>query len=209
MRPPVAQPALFVKETLHGQTALLHLLDKVSQAYRVPLKSVFFASFYRAVEQVLKNESPVVGMSFNGRPKIESSHLTLGLFLTHLPIRLSNCRNWETRLKAAFESEKALIPYRHFPYSEVQRITQGPPFEAAFNYAHFSKINQLHKKDIVLEEKIFDHTNLPIRVEYINELEMGRFQVDVTVNEAHFQSGTCNKLLFAIKVYLNEIARLL
>jgi len=207
--PLATSSALFVKQTLNVNEARIQALESVSRTYQVPLKSVLFASFYQAIAQILNDEAPVVGMSFNSRPEIDGSQLTLGLFLNHLPIQLSGCEGWEERLKVAFDSEKALIPHRRFPYSEIQKITQGRPFDASFSYVHFNRINQLYTDQVILEEKTIDQTSLPIRVEYINEIEIGQFQVDITVNERCFQSGTCEQLVTAIETCIYEIIQLI
>ncbi|MCT8347108.1 amino acid adenylation domain-containing protein [Photorhabdus temperata] len=196
-----------VSASVPADTAgLLH--DKSSQ-WGIPLKSIFFTAFFVTVANQLSDRTPIVGMSVNGRPEALGADLTLGLFLNHVPLTLdlTIAQDWHALARQAFDVESQILHYRRFPYSEVQKIIGGSPFEAAFSYVHFHRLNELLESGMVDdEEDMRDHTSLPIRVEVINERQGYKLSVDVTADENCFGDGFSEKFVVYMLKVINTLA---
>jgi amino acid adenylation domain-containing protein len=176
----------------------------------VPLKSQLFAAYYSAVAACWAEPAPVVGLSVNGRPELPGADRTLGLFLNHLPIRLDwqSAPSWEALSRLAFAAETEVLAHRRFPYSEIVKEVGGAPFEVAFSYTH------LHRRDELLgtgligsDEDIRDHTNLPVRVELINDpLGLG-MRLRVTVDEQRYGERRLGQLTDQLLRGIDGLAR--
>ncbi|OWO83557.1 hypothetical protein B5C26_06270 [Photorhabdus luminescens] len=184
------------------------LLKNVSD-WGIPLKSMFFAGFYLTTAHQLQDIDFVAGMSVNGRPEMEGADLTLGLFLNHIPIKLNldSANNWQVLARQAFDAEKEILPFRRFPYSEIQTMLGGPPFEAAFSYVHFHSRNELLEQGLVnIDEDVRDHTSLPIRVELINDLKGEGILINVTADEKRYGTGFALALAERLREKIEDIA---
>ncbi|OCA55695.1 condensation domain-containing protein [Photorhabdus namnaonensis] len=184
------------------------LLKNVSD-WGIPLKSMFFASFYLTTAHQLQDIGFVAGMSVNGRPEREGADLTLGLFLNHIPIKLNLdfANNWQVLARQAFDAEKEILPFRRFPYSEIQTLLGGPPFEATFSYVHFHSRNELLERGLVnTNEDVRDHTSLPIRVELINDLKGEGILINVTADERRYGTGFALALAERLSEKIEDMA---
>ena len=123
-------------------------LKELAQKAGVPLKSVLLAAHLKVLS-VQGNQSDVLtGLISNGRLEEVDGERVLGLFLNTLPFRLSlNGGSWLALAQETFKAEQELLPYRRYPYAELQRKFGGEPlFEAAFNFIN------LHVYDSLLQE---------------------------------------------------------
>ncbi|MFC3898204.1 condensation domain-containing protein [Lentzea rhizosphaerae] len=158
-------------------------LAALSTAWSLPIKSLVVAAYYTAVEAAF-GRGQVAGLSMSGRPEQPGGDLTLGLFLNHLPVRLSSSgTTWRELARQAFEAERELLPQRRFPYSEVIEILGRRPFDVALNFVHFHNRDELISQGLIaVDEDWLDSTSVPIRVEGIYDPQAYGLQLDVTVD---------------------------
>ena len=124
-------------------TAALHA---AARATAVPLKTVLLAAHLRVVAQLTGQADVLTGLVTHGRPETPDSDRVCGLFLNTVPLRLPlGGGSWRALLRATFEAEWRLLPYRHFPLAALQqqRHDREPLFEVAFNYVHFHVVGDL------------------------------------------------------------------
>jgi hypothetical protein len=171
------------KVSLLAPRPTVESLAAVSTAWSLPIKSLVVAAYYTAVESAF-GLGRVAGLSVSGRPELPGGDLTLGLFLNHLPVRLSSRgASWRTLAGQAFEAERDLLPQRRFPYSEILDIVGRPPFDVALNFVHFHFRDELIALGLIdVAEDWRDSTSVPIRVEAIYDPQAYGLQLDVTVD---------------------------
>jgi amino acid adenylation domain-containing protein/non-ribosomal peptide synthase protein (TIGR01720 family) len=132
----------------HKHTSKLHLpvppplyegLKQVARTLAVPLKSVLLAAHVRVMGLISGQAEVLTGLGTNGRPEEEGGDEVRGLFLNIVPFRLALAGgSWAELVRAAFESERALLPYRRYPLAALEKHGRGQPlFETIFNYVHF------------------------------------------------------------------------
>ncbi|WNV84704.1 condensation domain-containing protein [Umezawaea sp. Da 62-37] len=167
-----------------------------SAAWGVPLKSLMLAVHAAAVAAFTGTTAPVVGVPVGGRPEVPGADLTIGLFLNYLPLRLPlDGTTWRAAADAALAGERALLPHRRFPDSEVRRLLNRRPFDSAFNYVRF------HARHAALadglldpEEDMRERADFPIRIEAIDNLPSAGVRVEITVDVAKHGDGAPEEL---------------
>jgi aryl carrier-like protein len=118
--------------------------------WRLPVKSLLLAAHGAAIAAERGGQATDVAMLMSGRPELEGSDLTLGLFVNYLPLRLDLARaTWKEAAQRAFDAERELLPHRRFPHAEVRKIVGSGPFEASFNYVHLRRGIELVEAGLV------------------------------------------------------------
>ncbi|MDT5268370.1 MAG: hypothetical protein QOH49_556 [Acidobacteriota bacterium] len=114
-------------------------LKHLSSVAGVPLKSVLLAAHFRVLSMLSGRDVAVTGLATNGRPEESDGDRLVGLFLNTLPLvlRLPG-GTWVELVRAAFEAEREMLSFRHYPLSELQRLVGARAlFDVGFNYTHF------------------------------------------------------------------------
>src|SRR6185436_6560557 len=80
-----------------------------------------------------------IGLGFNGRAEVMGGEDVRGLYLNTLPIRFGvKDESFARASERAFETERAVLPFRRYPYNRLQQENGGQPFyDVIFNYIHF------------------------------------------------------------------------
>ncbi|SEP94881.1 non-ribosomal peptide synthetase [Lentzea albida] len=153
----------------------------------VPIKSQLVACYYAAVSWLSDVDDPLVGLSVNGRTEGVGGDRTLGLFVNHVPIRLSPAgADWGSLAGEALRVETELLPHRRFPYPELERVAGGRPFDVAFSYTRFHPQDELARDGVEFGEQEFrDHSSLPLRVEVYDDATDG-LVVEVSASSGHY-----------------------
>ncbi|AKT41227.1 non-ribosomal peptide synthetase [Chondromyces crocatus] len=114
-------------------------LRDLARAAGVPLKSALLAAHMRVLAGLANQDDSQTGLVTNGRVEDEGGERVLGLFLNTVPFRLPiRDVSWSTLARQAFEAECALLPFRRYPLSEIQKLSGGERvFETGFNFVHF------------------------------------------------------------------------
>src|SRR6185295_3748013 len=123
-----------------------NLPTKVSAAVRalarrlgVPLKSVLLGAHFKVMSLLSGNPDVMIGLGFNGRAEVMGGEDVRGLFLNTLPIRFEvKDESFARASERAFETERAVLPFRRYPYNRLQQEHGGQPlYDVIFNYVHF------------------------------------------------------------------------
>jgi amino acid adenylation domain-containing protein len=114
-------------------------LKRLSSVAGVPLKSVLLASHFRVLSLLSGRDEAVTGLATNGRPEELDGDRVIGMFLNTLPLLLRlPGGSWVELARAAFEAEREMLSFRHYPLSELQRLLGARAlFDVGFNYTHF------------------------------------------------------------------------
>jgi amino acid adenylation domain-containing protein len=164
-RPPVPRQRIHsvaIPLTAEAVEALGRLADTLG----VPFKSVLLASHIRVLELLGGDPDVTTGLVVNGRPEVEGGERVLGLFLNTVPLRLRLTEGtWRDLVRAVFEAERDLLPYRRFSLAELQRrVGNGRPlFEVNFNYVHFHVLQSTRDLE-VLDVQTFAETSFALTV---------------------------------------------
>jgi amino acid adenylation domain-containing protein len=129
----------------------------------VPVKSVALAAHLKVMSLLSGHRDVLTGAVSNGRPEEIGGERTIGLFLNTLPFRLRLPEgSWADLVRATFDNEWELLPYRRYPMAALQH---GPGreqlYETAFNYIHFHVVaDTLGSGDVeLLGTKMVEATN--------------------------------------------------
>jgi amino acid adenylation domain-containing protein len=117
----------------------------------------------------------LTGIITNGRIDGPDGDRVLGVFLNTMPLRLTvGDGTWLDLLRDVFEVERGALPYRRFPFAELQRLNGGrPPFEAAINVINFhvyDRLRGIKELELLDRSTSYDQTFFPLT---------GYFELDV------------------------------
>ncbi|MEW6735521.1 MAG: amino acid adenylation domain-containing protein, partial [Acidobacteriota bacterium] len=145
-RLPHWQPAAEIADVLEVRRIDVPICDELSQALKslawsagVSIKSVMLTAHLKVVSIFSGQTDVMTGVLFNGRPEEIDGESIVGAFLNTLPFRLQlPDSTWIELIQKTFEAERELLPYRRYPFAELQRA-QGrqPLFDTIFNFTHF------------------------------------------------------------------------
>jgi amino acid adenylation domain-containing protein len=164
-------------------------LKELAKTLGVPIKSVLMAAHCRVLGVLSGNSDILTGYEHSGRPEENDGEKILGLFLNTLPFRLKMPGGkWADIIRAAYNAEIELLPYRRYPMALMKQERKGEPlFEAVFNYTHFhvlKKLQQLPNIDL-LEMGAMAETEFVFRAEF----SQGVFTDNVQLS-LHYHSNT-------------------
>ncbi|HKV06813.1 MAG TPA: amino acid adenylation domain-containing protein [Thermoanaerobaculia bacterium] len=168
--PPAAAPGSAETRNLRFRVdpALSEAAHRAAQEAGVPLKSLLLA-IQLQVSSVLGGTPDVLtALVSHGRPEHADGERALGLFLNTLPLRLRlRGASWTGLAREVFDLERRMLPFRRFPFAEMQRREGGRlDLEIAFNYLHYHVYQgTLGVQEIeVLGEQDYEETNFPLVV---------------------------------------------
>jgi amino acid adenylation domain-containing protein len=123
-------------------------LNQLAKTVGVPLRTVLLAAHFRMIRLLSAGNDVVSGVVMNGRPEERDGERILGLFLNVVPMRMNLAgATWLELVEHTYAAERALLPYRRYPLSEIQRQLDGlAPFEAAFNYVNWHVFRPLQER---------------------------------------------------------------
>jgi amino acid adenylation domain-containing protein len=165
-------------------------LKRFATEAKLPLKSVVLAAHLRVLSLVTGQDEVVTGLVSNGRPEEPDGDRIAGLFLNTQPLifRLPG-GTWEDLVRAVFEAEREIIPFRRFPFLEIQQMAHTPLlFETGFNYTHFHIAHgMLHLPGFkVLEFHGISETNFPLLVDFDLDLTVAEVQLALKYEAGEF-----------------------
>ncbi|MCB0168065.1 MAG: amino acid adenylation domain-containing protein, partial [Anaerolineae bacterium] len=171
-------------------------LTNLARQIGVPLKSVLLAAHLHVLS-VLGNQTDVVtGLVTNGRPEEQGGEALLGLFLNTVPFRLSLLGGtWLELVQAVFEAEREMLPYRHYPYAEMQRQGGGQPlFDVVFNYIHFHVIRDIIEQKAIepLGSESFTQNNFGLTADFSRDVVSEQIQFSLEYDERLFCAEQVN-----------------
>jgi len=157
-------------------------LKALSRSLGVPLKSVLLAAHMRVMSLLSGQADVMTGLVFNGRPEESGGERVYGLFLNTLPVRVPlGGGTWADLVRAVFEAEHEIMPYRRYPLANLQRLLGGKPlFETTFNFVNFHVYNELAGLPGVelLSERSFADTNYAFKAAFSLDLATSGVQLE-------------------------------
>ncbi|AGC43404.1 non-ribosomal peptide synthetase [Myxococcus stipitatus DSM 14675] len=117
----------------------------LTRAEGVPFKSILVAAHLKVMGLMSGQDDVITGMGVNSRPEEGDGSRLRAIFLNTLPFRLRLAPgSWTSLVRAAFDAERALYPFRRFPMADIQRQWgREPLYEVMFNYMHFHVLHEL------------------------------------------------------------------
>jgi len=174
----------------------------------LPLKSLMLAAHLRVLAATSGAHDVTTGVVVNGRPEGPRAEHALGLFLNTVPcrVRLSG-GSWAALARAAFEWERAILPFRRFPMAEVQRIRGGRrPFTALFNFVHFEAMDGAggRERRHTAHARAISGTSFPFAATF--ELAAGDLFVSLEYDAARYSDAEAEALLERYRAALAAMA---
>jgi amino acid adenylation domain-containing protein len=149
-------------------------LFRLAVELKIPVKSILLAAHMKVLSLLTGRFDVVSCLSSSGRLEMPDGERCLGLFLNSIPFRLSAAPcSWTELATAAFEVEKRSLPHRHYPMSELVRLTGARISEAAFYFTHYHVYNELKvfPEFEVLDDRTYEETSFAL---------VANFRIDVT-----------------------------
>jgi amino acid adenylation domain-containing protein len=132
----------------------------------VPLKSLLLAVYLKVASALSGTRDVLIGLASHGRPEQADGERVLGLFLNTLPCRMHlRGGTWRDLVGEVFDLERRMLPFRSFPFAEIQQLHNGHlVLDAVFNYLHYHVYNRtLGVREIeVLGGDVYEETNFPL-----------------------------------------------
>ncbi len=140
--------------------------QKAARAAEVPLKSLLLAVFLRALSTLCGSTDVLSAQVSHGRPEHADGEKVLGLFLNTLPLRVRlPGGSWCDLAREVFDLELRMLPFRRFPFAEMQRMEGGRlELETAFNYMHYHVYQSTAgvQEIAILGDQDYEETNFPL-----------------------------------------------
>lgn len=120
-------------------------LNELARMAAVPLKSVLMAAHTKVISVLCGQTDLVTGFTAHGRLEQTDGEQVRGLFLNSLPFRMDLPEGtWLDLVRAIFEAEREMIPFRRYPLGQIQKSRRGQRlFETCFNFVHFHIVSRL------------------------------------------------------------------
>ncbi|WP_338868507.1 amino acid adenylation domain-containing protein [Myxococcus stipitatus] len=117
----------------------------LTRAEGVPFKSILVAAHLKVMGLMSGQDDVITGMGVNSRPEEGDGSRLRAIFLNTIPFRLRLAPgSWTSLVRAAFDAERALYPFRRYPMADIQRQWgREPLYEVMFNYMHFHVLHEL------------------------------------------------------------------
>lgn len=141
-------------------------LQMLAKKTNVSLDIVLLCSHFKLLSILSNSDDVTTGVVFNGRPEIENSEKTLGLFLNSIPFRQKVMdSSWEELILAISAKKSHIYPYRHYPLRQMyEDIGSNDLFDMLFYFTNFHVYKELNNKnDIIFSaRKLYERTNFPL-----------------------------------------------
>jgi amino acid adenylation domain-containing protein len=173
-------------------------LNSLARRAGVPLKHVLLSAHLWVMGRMGGRPDALTGLESNGRLAAAEGELTLGIHLNTLPFRQRlDGGTWLDLTRQTFDAEREMLPFRRFPYAEMQRLHGGRPlFETVFNYTHFHVFAEL--RDLpeleVLDSKGREQTHYTLKAEFNRDPFSDRIHLDLECNVTQLTGSQMHSL---------------
>ncbi len=186
-------------------------LNELAKVAEVPLKSVLLAAHTKVMSMLSGRTDLVTGFTAHGRPEQTDGEQVRGLFLNALPFRMNLPEGtWLDLVRATFDAEREMIPYRRYPFAQMQKDRPGQPlFETYFNFVRFHVVSGLLESGNVEAGKFrkIEETNFKLLAGFSQNL----FKAELGLELNYDSDELCDEQMKAISEYylagLSSMAR--
>jgi amino acid adenylation domain-containing protein len=193
----VAEISPWYSESMEGGRArnlVVSIPDEVSEGLHrlavnaaVPIKSVLLAAHLKVMSMLMGQPDIITGVVCNGRPEEADGDLIRGLFLNVIPFRQRvRGRTWNELVRATFEAERNLLPFRRYPLPAIQEQMNTPSFfDTTFNYVHYHVLDGvLGSGDVQVLEQVegYEETNFILNAGFMSHVLSSRVLLRVALD---------------------------
>jgi natural product biosynthesis luciferase-like monooxygenase protein/amino acid adenylation domain-containing protein len=172
-------------------------LQQLAHAEALPLKSLMAAA-HVAVQRLVGNVDKVVsGLVVNGRLEHDGGDAVLGVFLNTLPLSIDTAgQSLLSIAQRAFAFESEAAPYRHFPFTEIQREANGLELDSYVNFIDFHALWKRRGADGALISDAIGvaETNYPLAANFLVDPVDGRLRVWLDCDLTQLDESFCDRL---------------
>ena len=179
-------------------------LSAIAKSLGVQEKSVYLTIHMVLMSMISADNDVVTSFVSHSRPETSGSEKTLGLFLNSLPFRLQDVSGSYADIIRKVDRDLVLITgERHYPVSEIQRLTELDFSGSLFNYLDFHVYDNVDVEDDinVLSVNAFEKTNYAIKLEFTRGSDLQPLSFALIADQAVFNMAQ----LEIIRDYINEI----
>lgn len=158
-------------------------LKRLARLAGVPIKHVLLTAHIKTMSVICGQRDLLTGLESNGRLEERGGEEALGIHLNTLPFRFKlRSGTWVDLAREVFEAERETLPFRRYPYSQIQKVHGGESlFETIFNYTHFHVFDYL--RDLpglkVLGGRGFGQRHYALSAEFNRDPVTDRVQLDL------------------------------
>jgi len=198
-----------------ARNLVVHIPDEVSEGLHrmavnaaVPIKSVLLAAHLKVMSMLMGQSDIITGLVCNGRPEEADGDLIRGLFLNVVPFRQQLAsQSWSEFVRATFESERNMLPFRRYPLPAIQEQLNTPSFfKTTFNYVHYHVLDGvLGSGDVQVLQQVegYEETNFTLNAGFMSHVLSSRVLLRIAVNhlsesQAQAISGYYERVLAAM-----------
>jgi aryl carrier-like protein len=174
----------------------------------VPVKTVLLAAHLHVLGHVTGQRRATGGVIVHGRPEELDADRVLGLFLNVVPVSVDAApATWEELIRAVFDAELELLPYRRYPGVEIRRLAASQPlFDTNFNYTEFHMYRGLAQfEGVVADERALEETDFPLVVEIERPPGAPSFLLRVSYDRARVARALVDRIAGSLLATLGEI----
>jgi amino acid adenylation domain-containing protein len=119
-------------------------LRDIARIEGLPLKTVLLTAHMTALAWFTGKRSLLTGLVCNGRPEVLGGDQITGMFLNTVPFGVHVTDSWRQLMRAVYEEEIALWPYRRYPLPAMQQRWGGGQrlLPALFSYQDFHVLDR-------------------------------------------------------------------
>lgn len=170
-------------------------IKHVARLARTSIKHVLLAAHIKVMSVLSGQRDVLTGIEAHNRLEQPGGEQTLGIHLNTLPLRVAIPEgSWLDLIHGVFETEQEMLPFKRYPYAEIQRLHgEGPLFETIFNFTHFHIFERL--RDLrhieVQDGQGFGLRHYALSVEFNQNPFSGQIQLDLECNLSSLSRQQC------------------
>ncbi|MDK2594355.1 non-ribosomal peptide synthetase [Pseudoalteromonas obscura] len=177
-------------------------LKDLSKQLKVTEKSILLSAHTVLMALLDGQKDVVTSVVTNGRPELEGSEQTLGLYLNSLPMRIDVTKGtWQQLIEKVHSESVDLMSHRSYPLSEVQRATNSEFSSSLFNFIDFHVYESILGDVDLQGGNFFEKINFMLYVTFFNSPADNSLGFRVNANLEQFDQQYVEK----IKNYLHKI----
>ena len=177
-----------------ARNLVVHIPDTISEGLHrmaltaaVPVKSVLLAAHLKVISMITGQSDVITGLVCNGRLEEPDGELIRGQFLNVVPFRQRLAlQTWIEFVRATFEAERNLLPFRRYPLGAIQEQLNVPSlFETTFNYAHYHVLDGvLGSGEVQILEQLegYEETNFTLNAGFMTAVLNSRVLLRIAVD---------------------------
>jgi amino acid adenylation domain-containing protein len=195
---------------VHLPRELSESLLRIARQAGVPLKHLLLAVHLRIVQTWSGADDVITGLEVNGRPEQPGGEWSVGQHLNTVPFRHQiKPGSWRELVDAVGQCERALLPFRRWPYAEIQRQRGGVPlYDTTFNYTHFHVFEALQRLPGLRVQAGHGRelTHYTLKTEFNRDVFTDRLHLDVIFNASRMAASQAESIAASYVEALRALA---